>query len=398
MNIALFTDTYLPHKNGVAVSVNQLKYELAKLGHNVYIYTIHIPDAGGEIEDHVTRSRALPVAGLGSDENLLAVPSLVRTLRDLRSNNVEIIHTHTELPQGFLGRHCARVLNVPHIHTVHTMWSDYRHYLFRGRLLTERNVAFAYHLFLRKTTAIVTPSLKAKQFLSSIKIKGVRINNGIDQELFFADLDTAKQEAIRTQHGIMPNAKVILFVGRIAPEKRVRELYTAIARVMQGDNSVKMLYIGAGVDMIHLRQRAAQDDLEDRMIFVGNVPHDEMVNYYALAHLYVTLSISEVQPVSLIEALFAGLPIIGRRDVAFDGLIASGVNGGQYDSDDEVAGAIVDFFADLALADRYSEASLGLAQNFTSRKNAEQMIALYHEAIRLGRPEAFQKGPLFYDT
>ncbi|NIZ47181.1 glycosyltransferase [Entomospira nematocerorum] len=397
MRIALFTDTYLPQKNGVAVAVNQLKHELVKLGHDVYVYTIHIPSEGGEIEEQVLRSRALLVPRLGADENLLAFPSRHKTLKQLKSDNIDIIHTHTELPQGFLGRYCAKALGIPHIHTVHTMWADYRHYLFRGRLLTERNVAFIYHIFLRKTTAVITPSMKAQLFLERLSIKGVHINNGVDEENFAASLSVARQNTLRQQLGIELRHKVIIFVGRLAPEKRAIPLFEVLASVMQQRKDVISIFIGEGVDAETMKHKAVEKNISNKCFFMGKVEHHEIANYYAISDIYVTVSLSEVQPMTLIEALLSSLPIISRQDSAYNGLVMQNQNGGQYATDAAVLEAILELLDNPELLASYSAYSRTLSQKFTARANAEETLSLYHRALEAGRPEAFHKGPLVYD-
>ncbi|NIZ19791.1 glycosyltransferase [Entomospira culicis] len=397
MRIALFTDTYLPQKNGVAVAVNQLKHELVKMGHEVFVYTIHIPNDTNELEEQVVRSRAVMVPKLGAEENLWALPNRMRILHQLKKDKVEIIHTHTELPQGMTGRYCAKAMKIPHIHTVHTMWADYKHYLFRGRLLTERNIAFAYHFFLRKVTAIIAPSQKAQDFLTHIQIKGVRINNGVDASLFFSQTNKEIQQKILSDFGILPEQKVILFVGRIAPEKRARELFALLTNVMQEQDDVVAIFIGDGVDAESLKAEAISLNLTKRMIFAGRVEHAQMVNYYAIAHLYVTISLSEVQPMTLIEALLSGLPIISRQDSAYIGLVVDGVNGSQHATDEAVGEAIISLLRDEAIYARYREGSLALAKDFTAQGNAQKTLALYEQAVAMGRPEVFHKGPLIYD-
>lgn len=398
MKIALFTDTYLPQKNGVAVVVNQLKYELNKLGHDVYVYTIHIPNDSKEIEDQVMRSRAVMVPKLGVDENLLALPSRSKILQHLKDNGTDIIHTHTELSQGFLGRYCARVLKIPHIHTVHTMWADYRHYLFRGRLLTEKSIAMIYHFFLRKTTAVITPSQKARDFLQYIDIKGVHINNGVDSKLFFTQYDKIKQRQLIENFHLENYSRVILFVGRLAPEKRVIDLLDLLLPVLHKYVDVAIMFIGDGIDSSLLKSKAQDSGLAKRCVFPGRVEHSEMVNYYALAYIYVTISLSEVQPMSVIEALLSGLPVISRRDSAYEDLVLNKKNGGQYESDEDVYRAIDQLLGDSISHKNYQKASLEIAKNFTSEVNASKTLRLYHQALEAGRPEAFQKGPLIYDT
>jgi 1,2-diacylglycerol 3-alpha-glucosyltransferase len=397
MRVALFTDTYLPQKNGVAVAVNQLKHELTKLGHEVYIYTIHITNDDQEQEDHVMRSKAIAMPIGGVDENLLAVPNRLRTLHQLKKDKIDIIHTHTEFPQGFMGRYCAKALKIPHIHTVHTMWADYQHYFFRGRALSPKNIAFAYQRFVYKTTAVIAPSKKAQQFLEKIQVKGLRINNGIDADTFFSQASQLAQEQLRETWQLAEDQKVLLFVGRLAPEKRAKELLELLLPLVVARPDCTVMFIGDGVDAKQMKQQTTELGMQHKVLFVGRVEHDQMANYYALARLYVTISLSEVQPMTLIEALFSGLAIVSRQDVAYEGLVVDKLNGSMHDSDEQVLQAVQELLDNDAQLKQYQQGSLGLAQSFSSQSNAGQTLALYQHALQMGRPESFRKGPLIYD-
>ena len=127
MNIGIFTDTYYPEVNGVANSVYQLKQGLERRGHTVYIFTVSNPDMGNIIEDNVIRIVSLPFLFL--KERRVAAPIARAWRRKIESFHLDIIHTQTEFGMGHLGRKAAEYLGVPHVHTYHTIYEDYTHYL-----------------------------------------------------------------------------------------------------------------------------------------------------------------------------------------------------------------------------------------------------------------------------
>lgn len=91
------------------------------------------------------------------------------------------------------------------------------------------------------------------------------------------------------------------------------------------------------------------------------------------------------------------MPIISRKDSAYNGLVVNDQNGGQYDSDEEVLEALIRVLDNPELLASYATFSRVLSAKFTARANAEETLNLYNKAVNAGRPEVFHKGPLVYD-
>lgn len=126
MKIGIFTDTYYPEINGVANSAYQLKKELEKRGNTVYVFTVSNPDVK-EKEEHVFRMKSLPLVLLHDRRvGCSRANTWLHTIRDL---HLDIIHTQTEFSVGHIGRKAAEKLGIPMVHTYHTIYEDYTHYL-----------------------------------------------------------------------------------------------------------------------------------------------------------------------------------------------------------------------------------------------------------------------------
>ncbi len=398
MRIALFTDTYLPQKNGVAVSVAQLKSELELLGHQVYVYTIRMPHTT-DVDPFIYRSRAIEINLIGvSNENLVATPNGLKILSKLKQDKIELIHTHSELSEGLVGRYCARMLKVPHVHTVHTMWSDYMHYIFKGRLVSPRTIAFAFKRFLRHTTAIVAPSPKAAAYLKGLGIRSTIVNNGVDATTFLAALTNTNLEQVRAEVGITQQDFPVLFVGRIAHEKRVTEFFYMLVAAMAHEPKIFGLIVGDGMDRPFLQEEAIRLGLAERFKFTGVVEHAKMAQYYAVSSCYATVSLSEVQPMTVIEALISGLPVLSRQDLAYEGMVQNGINGFMVESDEEMALALAKLAQDKMLQVSFAKASLERAAYYSAKRQAQDMQSLYEKTLKAGTPGWFRHGPLIFDN
>lgn len=153
MNIGIFTDTYYPQINGVVTSVRTLEKELAKRGHKVFVFTVSHPNAKTAYP-RVFRLPSMPFVFLPSHRvGVLYSPKAVSIVKKI---NLDIIHTHTEFSLGLFGRMMAKQLNIPWVHTYHTMYEEYVHYISKGMLnrLTPKMVANLSRVFCNKCNTI----------------------------------------------------------------------------------------------------------------------------------------------------------------------------------------------------------------------------------------------------
>ena len=171
MNIGLFTETYYPEINGVAASVYVLREELEKQGHNVYVFTTTSPGAPKN-EKNVYRVHSLPCI-LISDRRvgLLYQRKIAAVIKKL---NLDIIHTNTEFSLGIFGRIMARELKIPIVHTYHTIYEDYTHYVTKG-VLPDNKAKKAVRAFSKvccnTVDEVIVPTEKVKELLRDYRVK-----------------------------------------------------------------------------------------------------------------------------------------------------------------------------------------------------------------------------------
>ena len=124
MRIGLFTDTYVPQINGVSTSVDMLRRALIKKGHEVYVITVSPDNLKYVIdkENHILRIPGIPV---GIYDYRLTGIYPVRAVNIIKKLNLDIIHSHTEFGIGTFARLMAFQLDIPLVHTYHTMYEDY---------------------------------------------------------------------------------------------------------------------------------------------------------------------------------------------------------------------------------------------------------------------------------
>lgn len=139
---------------------------------------------------------------------------------------------------------------------------------------------------------------------------------------------TAKPHS-RTEFGLDPEDILLVYMGRIAPEKNLRFLLQAFAGVARAIPNVHLLIVGGGQKEHEDEIKSLPGELriEDRVQFTGMIPNDRLPPYLAMCDVFVTASITEVHPFSVIEGMASGLPIVGIDSPGISDSIADGETG-----------------------------------------------------------------------
>lgn len=397
MNIGLFTETYYPEINGVANSVYMLKNELEKRGHNVYVFTTTSPGAP-EHEHNVFRVPSMPFIFITERRvGLFYQPKLAHIIRKL---HLDIIHTHTEFSLGIFGRIMAKELKLPIVHTYHTIYEDYTHYLTRFKALDRRAKAFArvYSKVCCNTVEqVIVPTGKTKQLLMNYSVHKVIsvIPTGIDLSKF--DQSNYSQESItllKEGYGIEPDEKVLIYIGRVSREKNIEEIVKAMPEYMRSRQKLRFVIVGSGPALEGLKELVKQLDIEKRVVFTGAQPWDNIGLFYRLGDVFVSASRSETQGLTYIEAMASGLPVVAREDKCLEDIMEEGQNGYSFHD----AGGLYHGLDQVLFLDKqtdYSNNSIEKARMYSSQEYARRVEEVYLQIT--SRDRVYCKKPL-YDT
>lgn len=337
MNIGIFTDTYYPEINGVANSTYELKKGLEKKGHRVYVFTVTNPNVNGTEEPDVFRMASLPFIFLR--DRRVAYPLIQKWRRKIESLHLDVIHTQTEFGMGHFGRKAAEYLNIPHIHTYHTIYEDYTHYLKLPGNRRSKEIArdFTRHCC-NHADVVIVPTKKVKRLLTSYQIeKNIRvIPTGIKLDKFMT-CDGSHVRILREKYQL-DGRHVLIYIGRISREKNLKEVIRGFGEIQGMDENAVLLIVGDGPDLEELKKQSREMQLTQQIIFTGAVPWSEVQDYYALGDIFVSASTSETQGLTYAEALAAGLPILVRRDDCLEDVLIPEVNGVAYSGREEFIG------------------------------------------------------------
>lgn len=320
MNIGIFTDTYFPQVSGVATSIKTLKNELEREGNQVYIFTTTDPHVDKDTYEHnIFRFSSIPF--ISFTDRRIAVRGLFQAYEIAKELNLDIVHTQTEFSMGMIGKFVAKNLNIPCVHTYHTMYEDYLHYVANGKLLKpvhvkEGTLAFCYHL-----AGVIAPSDRVLDKLTEYGVKCQMriIPTGIDVGMYAKTVD----DDIRAKYGIAQDAPLMLSISRLAYEKNITEIIKLLPEIVHQVPTVKLMIVGDGPAKEDLEQQVADLKLEDHVIFTGEISNDHVNAFYQAANVFVSTSESESQGLTYIEAMAAGLPVVVTASDYTDGLLSS---------------------------------------------------------------------------
>lgn len=378
MKILITTDWYAPVVNGVVVSVLLLQRELEKLGHEVRVVTL----APG-----LRSFRKGQVYYIGSVDAGKIYPGarlrLGRSgalLRQLEEWGPDIVHSQCEFSTLRVAMAIARRMDVPVVHTYHTVYEDYTHYLPIGKKTGKYVATTLSRRVCRRVACVVVPSQKVERLLRSYGVKRriEVIPTGIDLSAYRQAPDPKRQEELRKKLGIPRGKLVLLYLGRMAKEKGLEELMEYLAQA--GRKDAVLLLVGDGPDREEALACAREKKLP--VIFAGMVPHGEVPEYYRLGDIFVTASTSETQGLTYFEALAAGLPVLCRKDPCLEGVIEDGVNGWQYEGKEEFCRRLEEFCADKPLRKQMALAAEETAERFSAEAFGRAAETLYRSVLQ----------------
>ena len=388
MNIGLFTETYYPEINGVATSCFMLKTELEKMGHNVYVFTTKTPGEP-EFEHNVFRVPSVPFIFLSDRRvGLFYHPKLASTIKKLE---LDLIHTNTEFSLGIFGRIMAKELNIPVVHTYHTIYEDYSHYIMKIRRLDKRTKSAIRYLTRRccnSASRVIVPTNKVKDLLISYHVHSniEIIPTGINLDKFHKDRFTLEEvRELRRQYGILEAEKTIVYVGRISKEKNIEEILRAMPVYMKQHENLKFVIVGGGPDKERLMLLARELGIKSRVIFTGEQPWDMIGKYYQLGDVFVSASQSETQGLTYIEAMAAGLPVVAKKDACLEAILIDGYNGFGFKTQKDFYEGLDNILydnTDRCNIIRYSNNALAIVKSYATEEFAKKILLVYEQVSK----------------
>lgn len=390
MRVGIFTESYPPLVNGVSTSILMLQKALEKLGHEVFIVTVSDDKKNYTLEDdgHILRLPSMNLANCYDYKFTSVYP--IKAVNIIKKMNFDVIHSNVEFTIGIFARVVSEQLGIPLVHTYHTNWEDYTHYITKNKKILDdickKLLKYLVVFFEDKTvTELIVPSNKIYnifkdkyKFTKNIHI----IQTGIETSKFYKENFSSKDiNNLKKKYGIKKKDFVIMTVSRLAKEKSVDRLINNQKELLKRYPNMKLLIVGDGPDIDKLKMQVCSLNISKNVIFTGKVPLEEIPIYYQLGDVFVTASKSETQGLTVVEAISSSLPIVAVKDDSFISSVIDDFNGYVFTSDEKYIESILKLYENNDIYNRLSNQSRILSSDFSSEYFALKVLKVYETAI-----------------
>lgn len=320
LRVALVTETFPPEINGVAMTLGRLAQGLAGLGHPVQVIRPHQPSESTGVPDGV-QCVALPGLPIPGYPGLrFGLPAGRRLGRLWSAQPPDVVYVATQGPLGQSAVAQARRLQLPVLSGFHTNFHSYtRHY----RIGWASPLVYRFlRRFHGRTQGVLAPTRELAETLCQGGFRNVDVlARGVDTVLF----DPARRDpALRAQWGVGAEDPVMLYVGRLAPEKNIELAVRGYLALRQARPRARMVLVGDGPARADLARRHPE------LIFAGEQRGAALARHYASGDLFPFPSETETFGNVILEALASGLAVLaydyaaGRMHIRHDdnGLLA----------------------------------------------------------------------------
>ena len=387
MRIGIFTDTYPPFINGVSTSINMLENALRKKGHKVFIVTVNPDDMTYKFEDN---GRIIRIPGIPTGIYYrLTTFYPIKAVNHIKEWDLDIIHSHTEFGIGTFARVIGKQFDIPVVHTYHTMYEDYVHYITKGYFdgPSKKIVEYLTKFYCDKTVnELILPTKKTYDLFKE-KYKYDRnvhiIPTGIEIERFYKEkVSLDKLNTLKSELGITKDDITVLFVGRIASEKNVEFLIHNHSSLLKVNKNIKLLIVGDGPDLDNYKKLASKNKISDKVIFTGKVAWKDIPLYYNIGDIFTTASHTETQGLTVIEAMASSLPVVALDDEAFRNTVIDGLTGYLFKNRKEYINHMISLIKNKEQRKNMGTQGRINAETYSSKYFAERVLNVYKLALK----------------
>lgn len=415
MKIVISTDIYYPMINGVAVFSRNLAAGLKKRGHKVMVLAPSI-DGKFKVEkdeeygftvvrlksrkihvypDQINKvPEAKKLAGLklpkvyyknGLNVSLNCYKTIKRVLDDFQP---DIIHDQTPGPVALAVFRYAKKNNIPLVSTDHAYPDNLTQQLKLPRAAKKpiNSMMNKYFVsFLKRSEYATMPTEQAVADLIPNKRKPFKVpvealSNGIDLSRFAKG---KPNKEIFDKYNIPRSKPIVLYVGRVDPEKSLDVLAEAFVKVAKKKPDAQLVIVGDGTARPKLESILEKADLSEQVHFLGRVIGDDLPQIYRAGSVFAITSKTETQSIVLMEAMASGLPCVAVKAGAVHELVKNNKNGFLANPDDAngVARSILKIIDNPKLCEKMSKESVALAERHDISHTLTRMEEIYQEVL-----------------
>ncbi len=304
MRIGMMADTYKPYISGITNYIALNKRYLEKAGHEVYIFTFGNLDYEDD-ETRIIRSPGKAFIDTGFYMSLRYSREAKKLLQTM-----DIVHVHHPLLSGLLALRYCLPHKIPVIFTNHTRYDLYAQaYMpLLPEIISDSLLKAYMPSYCDAVDMVISPSPGMEKILRKLDVEShvEVVPNGVEITRF------RQAEALsRADFGFSDDDILLIYAGRLAPEKNLSFLLAAFNGVAEALENVHLLLLGGGPSTEKVKDEIKELENSQNIHIIGRIDYDKMPGYLRMCDAFVTASISEVHPLSVIEAMGANLPVMG---------------------------------------------------------------------------------------
>jgi len=386
MKIGIFTECYTPVMNGVVVSIQSFKKALEEKGHEVFVFA----PGNKEAKDEKNVYRFPSIADRKGRLYPFLVPSLTLEKSYLPEEvikSLDLIHSQHMFTAGRLARFAAKKYDKPLVYTYHTLIAEYAHYAGILAPITKAYLRNMSKRFCNTCDQVITPSgviekiLRGYGVIAPIDV----IMTGIEPEAY-KRVSTQVDKQIREKYKIPADAKILLYLSRIAKEKNIDLLIKSFIKIKEQYPKCHLLIVGGGPEEAWLQDQITEYSLQDTVTATGMLPKEEANKMFGLADIFTFPSHTETQGIVIAEAMAAGTPPVAVNEMGPTELIHDGEDG--YLVKNNVADFsehVLKLLTDDKLRDKFATEGLSRVEEFSNETSVLKLISLYEKVIEKKR-------------
>jgi glycosyltransferase involved in cell wall biosynthesis len=376
LRIAVVTETWPPEVNGVAVTLAKLVQGLSHRNHDVQLIRPRQTKTDGQLNDtnlEEVLMRGMPIPRY--PELKLGLPSKKTLVKTWTLRRPDVVHIATEGPLGWSALQAAKVLKLPVTSDFRTNFQSYSKHYGVGWL---RKPIVAYlRKFHNATACTMVPTNELKRTLSENGFVNLKVvSRGVDTKLFNIG---RRSTQLRHSWGADEHTKVLISVGRMAPEKNLEQVLRTYESLRLIDTQLKLVMVGDGPLREQFQQR------HPNIIFPGMLSQTELAAYYASSDLFVFPSQTETFGNVTLEALASGIPVLAFDCAAARDWVQHDINGWLVpeNNSDGFADQAVAIFKTPNLLEQVTYSTRQQVVHLDWDQIAEQVESVFWDAIRM---------------
>ena len=376
LRIAVVTETWPPEVNGVAMTLAKLVQGLSHRNHDVQLIRPRQTKSESPLNDASLEEvlmRGMPIPRY--PELKLGLPSKKTLVKTWTLRRPDVVHIATEGPLGWSALQAAKVLKLPVTSDFRTNFQSYsKHY---GVGWLRKPIGAYLRKFHNATACTMVPTRELMRNLSENGFANLKVvSRGVDTKLFNI---SKRDSSLRSSWGATDNTKVLISVGRMAPEKNLDQVLKTYEALKFTGLAFKLVMVGDGPLKEQFQKRYPE------IIFPGMLSHSNLAAYYASSDLFIFPSQTETFGNVTLEALASGIPVLAFDCAAARDWVQTGINGWLVaeNNPEGFAAQAVNIFKSKELLDQITQTTRQQVVHLDWDQIAEQVESVFWDAIRM---------------